>query len=111
MSRAQAIAQASAYFDQGHFMAALQKRVAMRTESQEAASRPILSRYLHQEIAPELERMGFTCGIITSPLPGGATFLPAELRGGGVAFTMLTYGHGNVVSGYDQQWREGFNPC
>ncbi|MCW5232569.1 M20 family metallopeptidase [Verminephrobacter eiseniae] len=110
MSRAQAIAQASAYFDQGHFMAALQKRVAMRTESQEAASRPILYRYLHQEIAPELERMGFTCDIIDNPLPGGAPFLLAERLEAGAAFTLLTYGHGDVVRGYDQQWREGLNP-
>src|SRR6218665_3795382 len=96
MSRAQAIAQPSAYFDQGHFRAALQKRVAMRTESQEAASRPILYRYLHQEIAP--------------PLPGGAPFLLAERLAAGAAFTLLTYGHGDVVRGYDQQWREGLNP-
>ncbi|MCW5300239.1 M20 peptidase family dipeptidase [Herbaspirillum lusitanum] len=110
MSRAQAIAQASAYFDDGRFMTALQKRVAIRTESQEAASRPILYDYLLQEIQPELEGLGFTCGVIDNPLPGGTPFLLAERLEADAVFTLLTYGHGDVVRGYDNQWREGLNP-
>lgn len=110
MSRAQAIAQVSAYFDDGRFMTALQKRVAIRTESQEAASRPILYDYLLQEIQPELEGLGFTCEIIDNPQPDGTPFLLAERIEEGAAFTLLTYGHGDVVRGYDKQWRAGLNP-
>ena len=110
MSKAQAIAQVSAYFDDGRFMTALQKRVAIRTESQEAASRPILYDYLLQEIQPELEGLGFTCEIIDNPLPDGTPFLLAERIEEGAAFTLLTYGHGDVVRGYDKQWRTGLKP-
>jgi acetylornithine deacetylase/succinyl-diaminopimelate desuccinylase-like protein len=110
MSRAQAIAQASAYFDDGRFMATLQRRVAIRTESQEAASRPILYDYLHQEIVPELQALGFTCQVVDNPLPGGSPFLLAERIEADAAFTLLTYGHGDVVRGYDKQWRAGLSP-
>jgi len=110
MSRAQAIAQASAYFDDGRFMQALQKRVAIRTESQEAASRPILYDYLRLEIQPELEDLGFHCEIVDNPLPDGTPFLLAERIEEGAAFTLLTYGHGDVVRGYDHQWRAGLKP-
>ena len=110
MSRAQAIAQVSAYFDDGRFMTALQKRVAIRSESQEAASMPILYDYLHQEIVPELEALGFSCEVIDNPLPGGTPFLLAERTEADADFTLLTYGHGDVVRGYDKQWREGLSP-
>jgi acetylornithine deacetylase/succinyl-diaminopimelate desuccinylase-like protein len=110
MSRSQAIAQVGAYFDDGRFMAVLQKRVAIRTESQEPASRPILYDYLHQEIVPELQGLGFTCEVVENPLPDGSPFLLAERMEEGAAFTLLTYGHGDVVRGYDKQWRSGLSP-
>ncbi|MBO9538399.1 M20 family metallopeptidase [Herbaspirillum sp.] len=110
MSRAQAIAGVEAYFDDGRFMETMQRRVAIRTESQEPASRPILYDYLTQEIAPYLAGLGFTSEIIENPLPGGSPFLIAERMEQGAAFTLLTYGHGDVVRGYDKQWREGLSP-
>jgi len=110
MSRAQAIAQAAAYFDDGRFMATMQRRVAIRTESQEAASVPILYEYLRQEIEPELQALGFSCEVIDNPLPGGMPFLLAERLEPGATLTLLTYGHGDVVRGYDKQWRAGLSP-
>ncbi|NUU00955.1 M20 family metallopeptidase [Herbaspirillum robiniae] len=110
MSRAQAIAGVEAYFDEGRFMEVLKKRVAIRTESQEAASRPILYDYLTQEIIPYLQGLGFACEVVENPLPGGSPFLIGERIEAGAAFTLLTYGHGDVVRGYDKQWREGLSP-
>ncbi len=110
MSRAQAIAGVEAYFDDGRFMDTLKRRVAIRTESQEAASRPILYDYLHQEITPYLEALGFACEVVDNPLPDGSPFLIAERLEEGAAFTVLTYGHGDVVRGYDKQWRAGLSP-
>ncbi|MBB5392021.1 MULTISPECIES: M20 family metallopeptidase [unclassified Herbaspirillum] len=110
MSRAQAIAGVEAYFDDGRFMETMQKRVAIRTESQEPASRPILYDYLNQEMAPYLQGLGFTCEVVENPLPGGSPFLIAERLEEAAAFTLLTYGHGDVVRGYDQQWRAGLSP-
>ena len=110
MSRAQAIAQVEAYFDDGRFMDTLKRRVAIRSESQEPDSRPHLYAYLRQEIVPFLQGLGFTSEVIDNPLPGGTPFLIAERIEPQAAFTVLTYGHGDVVRGYDKQWRQGLFP-
>jgi acetylornithine deacetylase/succinyl-diaminopimelate desuccinylase-like protein len=110
MSRTQAIEMASAYFDDGRFKETLARRVSARTESQEAASGPILRAYLTEHIVPDLKGLGFTCQIIDNPLPGESPFLIAERIEPDAAFTVLTYGHGDVVRGYDNQWRKGLNP-
>ncbi|BEV16493.1 M20 family metallopeptidase [Herbaspirillum sp. DW155] len=110
MSRAQAIAGVEAYFDDGRFMETLKRRVAIRTESQEAASLPILYDYLNDEITPYLQGLGFHCEVVDNPVKGGGPFLIAERSEEGAGFTVLTYGHGDVVRGYDNQWRPGLKP-
>ena len=110
MSRQQAIDQTLARFDDGRFQQTLARRVAFRTESQDAASAPILRSYLDDEIAPQLEALGFTCRVVDNPIPGKSPFLLAERIEPDAAFTLLTYGHGDVVRGYDAQWRDGLKP-
>lgn len=110
MSRDDALARAAAYFDQGHFLDALTRRVAVRTESQEPSSGPILRAYLSEHMVPELEGLGFTCDILDNPRAGGGPFLLAARIEAGAAFTVLTYGHGDVVRGQDAQWRPGLEP-
>lgn len=110
MSRQQAIDQTLARFDDGRFQQTLARRVAFRTESQDAASGPILRSYLDDEIAPQLEALGFSCRVVDNPIAGKSPFLLAERIEAGAAFTLLTYGHGDVVRGYDAQWRAGLKP-
>lgn len=110
MTRQQAIAQALACFDDGRFQQTLARRVAMRTESQDPASGPILHAYLSDEIAPQLRTMGFQCRVVDNPVAGKSPFLLAERLEPGAAFTLLTYGHGDVVRGHDAQWRAGLSP-
>ena len=110
MSRHQAVTQALACFDDGRFQQTLARRVAFRTESQDATSGPILQAYLDDEIAPQLRALGFACRVVDNPIPGKSPFLLAERMEPGAAFTLLTYGHGDVVRGYDAQWREGLKP-
>ncbi|MGJ7579560.1 M20 family metallopeptidase [Variovorax sp. RHLX14] len=110
MSRNQAIAQTLASFDDGRFQQTLARRVAFRTESQDAASGPILHAYLDEEMTPQLEALGFTCRVVENPVAGKSPFLFAERIEADAAFTLLTYGHGDVVRGYDAQWRAGLNP-
>ncbi|WCM89041.1 M20 family metallopeptidase [Acidovorax sp. NCPPB 3576] len=110
MSRDQAIAQTLACFDDGRFQQTLARRVAFRTESQDAASGPILHAYLTEEMVPQLQTLGFACRVVDNPVPGKSPFLLAERTEEGAAFTMLTYGHGDVVRGYDAQWRAGLKP-
>ncbi|QUP55761.1 M20/M25/M40 family metallo-hydrolase (plasmid) [Ralstonia syzygii] len=110
MSRSQAIDLAAGYFDDGRFEQVLRQRVAMRTESQEPASAGILSAYLTDIIGPELAALGFTWQVVDNPVPGGGPFLLAQRLEPGAAFTLLTYGHGDVVRGQDAQWRAGLGP-
>jgi acetylornithine deacetylase/succinyl-diaminopimelate desuccinylase-like protein len=88
---------------------ALRLRVARRTESQRADSRADLTVYLTEEIAPTLTSLGFASRLVDNP-SGGAPFLIARRHEGDDLPTVLTYAHGDVVHGYDAQWRTGLSP-
>lgn len=110
MSRNNAIASAEAYFDDGSFLTDLSRRVAIRTESQEPEQTPELFRYLSEEMTPYLEAMGFICEVLENPVEGGGPFLIGERIEGAGLPSVFTYGHGDVVRGYDDQWAEGLSP-
>ena len=110
MSRQQAIDLATAYFDQGTFQSTLARRVAMPTESQEPGKLEILTAYLTDELIPVLKSLDFECRLIPNPIEGGAPFLVAQRHEHGSAFTVLSYGHGDVVRGYAPQWHAGLEP-
>ncbi|WNK00725.1 M20 family metallopeptidase [Thalassospiraceae bacterium LMO-JJ14] len=98
------------YFDSGRFKTDLARRVAYHTESPEPDKRPELYRYLRDEMTPYLEDFGFTCEIYENPIEGLMPFLVARRHEGDDLPTVMTYGHGDVVRGYDDQWREGLTP-
>ena len=110
MSRNEAISRIESYFDDGTFKTDLARRVAIRTESPIPKSRPQLYRYLIDEISPYLEAMGFNCEVFDNPSNDGGPLLVARRYESGNVPTVMTYGHGDVVRGYDEQWREGLNP-
>ncbi|ADZ90085.1 M20 family metallopeptidase [Marinomonas mediterranea] len=115
MSRQNTIALSESYFDSGEFFDVLSQRVAIKSESQNRDDFQPLHAYLMDIMIPELEAMGFTTRIMPNPVtdeesPGSWPFLVAE-RIEDVAYTtLLTYGHGDVVLGYDEQWYEGLSP-
>ena len=110
MSRALAIANTLDHFDSGAFLQTLSRRVAFRTESQEAGRLDVLHAYLDEEMIPHLEALGFSCTKLDNPVAGKGPFLMAERLEDAAAFTLLTYGHGDVVRGQDKQWRQGLAP-
>ncbi|MDM8358609.1 M20 family metallopeptidase [Pandoraea communis] len=110
MTRSAAISQATAQYDSGAFLDVLNRRVAYKTESQEADSGDVLHAYLSDEMTPALAALGFTSRIVPNPVPGGGPFLIAQRHESDDAPTVLTYGHGDVVRGYDAQWRDGLKP-
>jgi acetylornithine deacetylase/succinyl-diaminopimelate desuccinylase-like protein len=110
MSRADAIAAAHAAFDDGPFLDDLAALVAIPTESQDPRGRDALDRYLHDAMVPRLERMGFACRVVPNPEAGFGPFLIAERREGDALPTVLTYGHGDVIRGLEDRWREGLDP-
>ena len=110
MSRQDAIANATKYFDSGAFRAELARRVAMPTESQGGGNLDVLRAYLADEIVPAVEKLGFTARIYDNPAAGRGPFLIAERHEGDALPTVLTYGHGDVVFGHAEQWRKGLDP-
>lgn len=109
-TRADAIAAAEALVDSGRFLEILRARVAIPTESQEPSRLPELHRYLTDQIAPALAAMGVDSRIVENPVPGGGPFLIGTRIEDPALPTVLTYGHGDVVRGIPEQWRDGLDP-
>lgn len=110
MTAQQAVQQATAYFDSGEFQRILARRVAWRTESQRDDRDAALQDYLQQEIAPQLQALGFTLQLINNPHAAGRPFLVAVRMEDPALPTLLSYGHGDVVFGDDENWRSGLSP-
>ena len=110
MTREAAISKATSYYDEGRLIDDLRRRVAIRSESQVPSSRPYLYEYLDREIAPALARMGFRTERLENPMEGGGPILVAERIEDPSLPTMLTYGHGDVIRGLEEQWRSGLGP-
>lgn len=110
MSRQAAIADVEAAFDDGRFISDLAALVAFPTESQHPRGMDALNRYLMEAIGPRLQRMGFTTRIVPNTVPDAGPFLIAERVEAADLPTILTYGHGDVILGQDERWREGLSP-
>ncbi len=109
MTRAAAIARAEAALASGELFDTLARRVAIRTESQDPGQAGELVRYLHDEMIPALEALGFTWRLLEHP-KAAAPFLVAERIEDGALPTVLGYGHGDVIRGQDDRWRAGLSP-
>ena len=110
MSREAAIQRITEYFERDQFFQDLARRIAVRTESQEPARRSELDRYLSDEMQPSLEALGFDCEIYENPVERGGPFLVANRHESDDLPAVMSYGHGDVVRGYDAQWHTGLNP-
>jgi len=108
--RAEALGRSLAWFDRGLLQADLDRRVRFRTVSQDPACAPVLRAYLQDEIARSVEDLGFTASIIDNPVAGAPPLLIAERHEAVGLPTVLIYGHGDVVAGYDEQWSAGRSP-
>ncbi|RMX06623.1 M20 peptidase family dipeptidase [Corticibacter populi] len=110
MTRTHAIAQAAAHFDRGDFFRTLQTLVACPTECQEPSRSASLHDYLTEQLAPRLQALGFECQILPNPIAEAPPFMVARRIEADAAFTVLGYGHGDVVLGHAGQWRENRSP-
>lgn len=110
MTRVQALARSDNHFLSGQLFADLSRRVAIQTESPEPTRRPELYRYLQDELTPTLSALGFSSEVFDNPDPSGGPFLIARRHEGDHLPTVMSYGHGDVVRGYDDQWHAGLSP-
>jgi acetylornithine deacetylase/succinyl-diaminopimelate desuccinylase-like protein len=109
-TRDTAIDLATAYYDSGDFLTDLRRRVAIPTESPPPADTARLRTYLEDELAPAVRRLGATVRIVDNPVPEAGPFLLAHRHEADDLPTVLVYGHGDVVPGQDDRWREGLSP-
>jgi acetylornithine deacetylase/succinyl-diaminopimelate desuccinylase-like protein len=110
VARTHALQQSQSYFDRGVFQRDLARRVAIRTESPDPARRPELYRYLTDELGSALTAMGFECAVHENPVDRGGPLLVARRHEADDLPTVMSYGHADVVSGYDDEWRDGLEP-
>ncbi len=110
MTREAAISRATRHFDDGAFIADLARRVAFRTESQVPESRAHLTEYLVQELRPAFETIGFKVDVFENPVADAGPLLVAERIEDPTLPTVLSYGHGDVIRGLAEQWRDGYSP-
>jgi acetylornithine deacetylase/succinyl-diaminopimelate desuccinylase-like protein len=110
MTRDDAIAGASAYYDSGRFRADLERRVAYRTETADDSRRSDILAYFSQELTPLAERLGATAAVHDNPVPGGGPVFVASRIEDPARPTVLTYGHADVVAAEPGRWRDGLDP-
>jgi acetylornithine deacetylase/succinyl-diaminopimelate desuccinylase-like protein len=109
MTRQDAIASAKDLIRSGEFLKELDRRVAYKTESQNAERANALRAYLVEEMTPAFAAVDFTSRLVESP-SGRSPFLVAEHHESASAPTVLIYGHGDVVDGMVGEWRDGLDP-
>jgi acetylornithine deacetylase/succinyl-diaminopimelate desuccinylase-like protein len=109
MTRRTAIDRATSAFTSGSFKTTLARRIAIPTESQNPERATDLMRYLTDEMVPDFTSMGFSTEIIPNP-KGKGPFLLAERMEDPTLFTVLGYGHGDVIRGMDADWAPGLSP-
>src|ERR1700749_3015145 len=109
MTRDDAVASAKGLVSSGEFLKELDRRVAYKTESQNAGRADALRAYLVDEMVPAFAALDFTSKIVESP-SGKSPFLIADYRESATAPTVLISGHGDVVDGMVGEWRDGLNP-
>ena len=109
-TRQDAVAAAASVVRRRPLLALLRRRVAHHTESQRAGAQPDLYRYLRTKSVRRSTPSASPFASSTIPVADAAPFLLAERHEGPDLPTMLTYGHGDVVAGYDAQWRTGLSP-
>lgn len=98
------------YFHSGGLAADLRRRVACQTVSDMGSVPAALPDYLQQDIGPMLSGLGFETQIVTNAVAGAPPMLIARRIESPDGPTVLTYGHGDVVSARPEQWREGLDP-
>src|SRR5207245_3593716 len=89
---------------------AIRSSGAVHIGGQLPESAPALDRYLSDEICPILSLLGFELAVWPNPVSGAPPMLFAQRNEDAASPTVLMYGHGDVVAGYDSQWSAGRSP-
>lgn len=108
--RDQACSAARQSLEGGDFLATLERLVAIPTESQHREQRGDLLRYISEGVGPLLAEMGFSQQVFDADDPSRIPCLLGTRVEDDALPTVMIYGHGDVVRGLPEQWREGLHP-
>ncbi len=109
-SRQGALTRAERCYDEGAFLDALRRLVAIPTESQIPERMPDLRRYCTEAMPALVEGMGFTHHVYENPLAAhGPVYVGTRIEDPALP-TVLLYGHGDVVRGLAGRWTGGLDP-
>ncbi|MEO3388499.1 M20/M25/M40 family metallo-hydrolase [Mesorhizobium sp. CAU 1741] len=108
--RHQACSEARGSLDEGDFLATLERLVAIPTESQHPEQRHELLRYMSDGVGPLLADMGFDLQSFDVDDPARIPCLLGTRIESETLPTVMIYGHGDVVRGLPDQWRDGLDP-
>ncbi len=108
--REAAVERAGATLADGRFLEDLARRVAIRTESQIYEERkPDMDAYM-AEMRETLEPLGYVTEVFENPSSKAGPIMIAERIEDPALPSVFTYGHGDVVRGQEDRWREGLTP-
>jgi acetylornithine deacetylase/succinyl-diaminopimelate desuccinylase-like protein len=110
MCRDTAISTAALYFDDGRFLKDLERRVNIKTESQIFEERRDEMDSYMTEMVQTLSLLDFETKVFKNPNPKAGPIFFAERIEGIDLKTVLTYGHGDVVRGQEDQWKDELSP-
>ena len=71
---------------------------------------PALQEYVSGEMSQSLQKLGYDCTVLPNPRAEYGPFLIARRIEDPAKPTVLTYGHGDVIRGQEEQWRQGLSP-
>lgn len=97
-------------FKQGVFEKRLAPLVACPTENPDPSDPNIYQQYLDDHIRPWLEKLGYQIEIYPNPIENKPPFLIAKRIEDPDLSTALTFAHGDVVAGKEEEWSEGLSP-
>ena len=110
MTREATIEHSLDYFDNGSFKNDLSKLIEIPTESQVKTGVKHCLRYLNFSMVPAFESMGFKTKIYENPILNAGPILLATRIEDPDLPTVLGYGHGDVILGFDESWTKGNGP-
>ena len=107
-TRSEAIDQAQGLVDTGQFASELAQLVSCPTESQNPQRTKEMRAYLEATLVPRLTKSGFTCTIHENQMNNA--FLIARRIEDANLPTLLSYGHGDVTRGQEEDWTANRKP-
>ncbi len=98
------------YFEDGEFERDLSGLIGYKTQSNDKKFQTEAFSYLNIEMVPYLNEMGFKYEIYDNPCEDGGPILVVRGQENSICPTVMTYGHGDVIDGYDGKWTDGIKP-